>query len=110
VLVAFANLGNKAAAPRVAGLYAEGRIEVPAAVGASVLMLPDSAIARSGQQTFVWRVQDGALKKTAVQLGARDVRSGDWPVTGGVAAGDKLLRHPSAALVDGQKVQAKAPA
>lgn len=111
VTVAFDTAPADAAVPRVAGLYAEGQIEVPAATGApSALALPDSAVARSGNQTQVWKLQGDRLKKAAVQLGPRDARSGDWPVVSGVAAGELLLRHPSQTLVDGQKVERKAAA
>jgi membrane fusion protein, multidrug efflux system len=98
-------------APRVAGLYAEGRIEGGAAA-AAVAMLPDGAIVRSGQAAHVWRVgKDGKLAKVAVQLGERDARSGEFALKGGLAEGDVILRNPGSTLVDGQKVEfAKAAA
>ena len=91
-----------AKAPRVAGLYAEGRI---AAEGGAALMLPGSAIVRNGEAAAVWRVQDGRIAKAAVQLGARDERRGEYPVKGGLADGDVILRNPGATLVDGQRVE-----
>jgi hypothetical protein len=45
-----------------------------------------------------------------VKLGARDARSGDWPLVSGVAAGEQLLRHATSTLVDGQRVDPKAAA
>jgi membrane fusion protein, multidrug efflux system len=100
------------ASPRVAGLYAEGYIDVGAAASgaalASALTLPDSAIVRSGNNAFVWRIKDERIAKVAVQLGTRDVRTGDWPVISGVAAGEQLLRHPGSTLAEGQKVERKA--
>jgi membrane fusion protein, multidrug efflux system len=108
VMVAFA---EGAKAPRVAGLYAEGRI---AGGGAAVARIADASIVRSGdngQGTFVWRVKDGRINKVAVQLGARDERSGEFELKGGLANGDVLLRNPSGTLVDGQRVEmAKAAA
>ena len=54
----------------------------------------------------VWRVKDGRrCSKVAVQLGERDARRGEFPVIGGLAAGDRILRAPSSTLVDGQKVE-----
>jgi membrane fusion protein, multidrug efflux system len=107
VTVAF---GAGAAAPRVAGLYAEGRIEGGGAATGAAVSLPDSAIARTGDNTFVWRLKDNRVNKVAVKLGARDARSGDWPLTSGVAAGEQLLRHATSTLVDGQRVDPKAAA
>jgi membrane fusion protein (multidrug efflux system) len=104
VLVDFANAGANAGAPRVAGLYAEGRI---AAGGAQPLMLPEAAIVRAGEQAFVWRVnaRDRTLAKVPVQLGERDPRRGEYPLRGGLAAGDQILRNPGSTLVEGQKVE-----
>jgi membrane fusion protein (multidrug efflux system) len=102
VIVAF----NGADMPRVAGLYAEGRIE---AGSAEVLTVPDSAVVRAGDVTHVWRVKDQALQKVAVQLGERDARRGDYPVISGLSAGDRVLRAPGSTLVDGQKVEFAAP-
>ena len=106
VMVAFA---EGAKAPRVAGLYAEGRI---ASGGAAVARLADASVVRSGdngQSTFVWRIKDGRLNKVAVQLGARDERSGEYELKGGLADGDVLLRNPSGSLVDGQQVEMATP-
>jgi len=88
--------------PRVAGLYAEGRIESGTT---QVLTVPESAVVRSGDNTHVWRVQGPALQKVAVQLGERDSRRGEYPVLAGLAAGERILRSPTAAVVNGQKVE-----
>jgi membrane fusion protein, multidrug efflux system len=102
VIVAF----NGAEMPKVAGLYAEGRIE---AGSAQVLTVPDSAVVRAGDATHVWRVKDQALQKVQVQLGERDGRRGDYPVLSGLSAGDRVLRTPGSTLVDGQRVEFAAP-
>ncbi len=86
-------------APRVAGLYAEGRIE---SGNAQVLLLPESALVRSGDQVHVWRLRQGVVQKQAVQAGSRDERSGRVVVNAGLAPGDLLLRRPTGVLVDGQ--------
>ena len=106
VRVAFA---EPAKAPRVAGLYAEGRIETGGP--AQPPMLPDSALVRADGKVMVWRVKDGAVARVPVTLGARDERSGEYPVAGGLGDGDVILRYPGGALVEGQKVEfAAAPA
>ncbi|HSH89924.1 MAG TPA: efflux RND transporter periplasmic adaptor subunit [Ramlibacter sp.] len=88
---------------RMAGLYAEGRIE---ASTTTALMIPSSTVVRSGEQAFAWRVKGAALQKVPVTLGERDVRRGDYIVKTGLADGDQLLRHPVATLKDGQAVTA----
>ncbi len=90
------------AAPRVAGLFAEGRVETG---GMQTLTLPGSAVVRAGEQAFVWRLDASKLAKVAVRLGERDARSGELPVLSGLKAGDRLLRNPGSTLVDGQKFE-----
>jgi membrane fusion protein (multidrug efflux system) len=92
---------------RLAGLYAEGRVE---ATTSSVLLIPDSAIARDGEKAFAWRVKGNVLQKVALALGDRDPRRGDYVVRGGIADGDRVLRHPVATLKDGQAVKEAASA
>jgi len=99
VVVSFDDL---AAAPKVAGLFAEGRVETG---GVQALTLPGSAVVRAGEQTFVWRLNGAKLAKVAVRLGERDARSGELPVLSGLTAGDRLLRSPGSTLVDGQKFE-----
>jgi len=98
VLVDFAN-GQQ---PQLAGLYAEGRVE---AASRSALMLPALVLAREGDKTFVWRVQQGKVQKISVILAGRDPRSGDFVLQSGVSAGEQLIRNPGTNLKDGQPVQ-----
>ena len=88
--------------PRVAGLYAEGRID---AETSNALMLPESAIVRSGDDTYTWRVKGGTLAKVNLEVGMRDQRTGNYEIKAGLAAGDTVLRSPSSNLKDGQKVE-----
>lgn len=88
--------------PRVAGLYAEGRID---AETSDALMLPESAIVRSGDETYTWRVKDAKLSKVNLQVGMRDQRTGNFEIKTGLAAGDTVLRSPSSNLKDGQQVE-----
>jgi membrane fusion protein, multidrug efflux system len=98
VLVGFAG----ADAPRVAGLYAEGRI---ASAVERVLSIPENSVVRAGEATHVWRVQDNSLRRIAVKLGERDERRGDYPVRAGLTEGDRILRNPGSTLVEGQPVE-----
>jgi RND family efflux transporter MFP subunit len=88
--------------PGIAGLYAEGRVEIAQREGLSV---PASAIARDGDAAFAWKVADGKLHKLALKLGDRDPRSGEYIVESGLAAGDSVLRYPSTTLHDNQPVK-----
>jgi len=98
VLVGFE---RPAESPRVAGLFAEGRI---ATGSQDLLMLPEAALQRSGDTAVVWRVRDDKLERVTVQLGERDARRGEFPVLSGLAAGDRILRSPMGTLRDGQAV------
>ncbi len=102
VVVAFA---DPAKAPKVAGLYAEGRIAAAGAAGAPAMLADPSIMRGADGVAEVWRVKDGRIAKVAVQLGARDPRSGEWALKGGLADGDVILRNPGATLVDGQKAE-----
>ena len=90
-------------APRLAGLYAEGRVETESAAS---LTVPATAVVREGDKTSAWVVKDGKLAKVALTLGERDPRTGDWAVKGGLAEGTQVIRHPNTALKDGMVVQA----
>jgi RND family efflux transporter MFP subunit len=94
-------------APKVAGLYAEGRIS---SGDSQAVLLPEAAIVKEGDKAYVWRLGKGVLAKVPVTLGDRDARRGNVVVVSGVAAGDRLLRTPGFALVDGQKFELAKPA
>jgi membrane fusion protein, multidrug efflux system len=99
VLVTFADAEQM---PGVAGLYAEGRIE---AHSTSRLTVPAASILREGDNAFAWRLKDGALEQVALELGARDERTGKYAVKSGLAEGDTVLRYPGSTLKDGQAAQ-----
>jgi membrane fusion protein, multidrug efflux system len=88
--------------PKLAGLYAEGRIETETS---DALTVPASALMRDGEKAEVWRVADGSLKRSAVQLGDRDARSGEFAIRNGLNDGDRIVRYPTGALKDGQKIE-----
>lgn len=88
--------------PKLAGLYAEGRLETQTRTS---LTIPASAIVRDGDRASAFRVAGGKLQKVTLRLGERDPRTGDFPVADGLADGDRVIRYPSALLKDGQRVQ-----
>jgi membrane fusion protein, multidrug efflux system len=91
--------------PRLAGLYAEGRLETSSATS---LMIPATAVVRDGDKASAWRVKGGKLQKVVLALGERDPRTGDFVLKNGLEEGDEVIRHPTALLKDGQAVQASA--
>jgi membrane fusion protein, multidrug efflux system len=103
VLVDF--VGDKA--PKLAGLYAEGRV---AAETRSSLTLPASAVVRDGEKMQAYRVKDNKLQKVTLSVADRDARTGDYVLKGGLAEGDRVIRYPTSMLKDNQPVQAAGPA
>ena len=103
VLVDF--VGDKQ--PRLAGLYAEGRVQTESK---SSLTIPASAVVRDGDKSLAWRVRDNKLQKVMLDVTQRDARTGDYVLKAGLAEGDQVIRHPSAMLKEDQAVQASAPA
>lgn len=97
-----AEFDDKAKAPQVAGLYAEGRVE---SADRRALVLAEGSIVRQGDNAFVWKVVGTQLKKVAVTLGERDSRRGEVVIASGLAMGDQVLRAPTSSLVDGAPVQ-----
>ena len=95
-------------APKVAGLYAEGRISSDSG---QAILLPEAAVVKEGDRAYVWQLAGDALAKKPVTLGERDPRLGNVVIQSGLTAGDRVLRTPSATLASGQKFEmAKAPA
>ena len=93
--------------PKLAGLYAEGRIETESS---SRLTIPATAIWRDGDKASAWRVGQDKLSKITINVGDRDPRTGDYVLKSGLNEGDKVIRYPSAMLKDGQPVQAQSAA
>lgn len=93
-------------APKVAGLYAEGRISSDAS---QALLLPEASVVKEGDKAYVWKLAGNTLVKTPVTLGERDARLGNVVIASGLAAGDRLLRAPGSALTSGQKFELAKP-
>ncbi len=99
VIVAFT---DATLAPRVAGLFAEGRVETGSS---QALTVPEAALVRAGDLAHAWRLNGSQLAKVALKLGPRDSRTGELPVLDGLVSGDRVLRSPGSALVDGQRFE-----
>lgn len=96
--------------PRVAGLFAEGRIETGQE---HALAVAEASLVREGTRTFVWKLSGSVIRKASVRVGERDERSGLVEVLEGLAEGDRILRRPGSTLVDGRAFEvagAAAPA
>jgi RND family efflux transporter MFP subunit len=85
--------------PPVVGLYAEGVVET---LTKPAVMVSESSLRREGDKVFAWVLDGSKIVKRAIQLGDRDTRLGQWVVTSGLAAGDKVLRNSGSSLKDGQ--------
>jgi membrane fusion protein, multidrug efflux system len=101
VLVDF--VGDKQ--PKLAGLYAEGRLETESRVS---LTVPATAVLRDGDRVSAFRVKDSRLHKVPLAIAERDPRTGDLVVASGLAEGDQVIRHASGSLKDGQPVKSQA--
>ncbi|MBR7777596.1 efflux RND transporter periplasmic adaptor subunit [Undibacterium rugosum] len=98
VLVAFADKNQ----PKVSGLYAEGNIE---ATTINALTLPESAVVKTGDTAYAWRVAGKNLSKVNLATGKRDQRTGNIEIRSGLAVGDLVMRNPGSALKDGQAIE-----
>ena len=98
VLVSFSD----AAQPKVAGLYAEGTIE---SSSVQALSLPESVLVKAGDKASVWRVKNNTLSQVALQIGARDPRTGNIEIRSGLSEGDTILRNPSSSFKEGQTAE-----
>jgi len=97
-----AEFNDRAKAPQVSGLYAEGRVE---SAERKALVLAEGSVQRQGDSAFVWKVAGNQLKKVPVTLGERDDRRGEVVIASGLALGDEVLRAPTGNLTDGAAAQ-----
>jgi HlyD family secretion protein len=70
-----------------------------------VLQVPSSSVFRLGERWAVYRVVDGVVATTTVELGARNDRA--FEVRSGLSLGDRVVSYPSASLSDGTQVIAR---
>ena len=88
--------------PKLAGLYAEGRIETDSHTS---LTVPASAVLVEGDKKSVYRLKDAKIQKVALSVSDRDARTGDYVLKAGLAEGDTVIRNPNSSLKDGQPVK-----
>ena len=89
--------------PKLAGLYAEGRLETQTTTS---LTLPATAVVRDGDKALAWKVAGEKLQRVTLSLAERDTRTGNYVVKGGLAEGDQVIKYPNTMLKEGQSVQA----
>jgi membrane fusion protein, multidrug efflux system len=83
------------------GLFAEGRVQ---SLEQQSLTIPETSLVQQGDHAYIWRVQKGVLNKVEIQLGTRDVESGDYAIKSGLKEGDTILRQPMGILIEGAQV------
>lgn len=88
------------------GMNADVSIETARRTG--VLRLPRTAVRGTGQDRFVWVVENGRARQRSVTLGVRDPAWAE--VTAGLEEGDRVITGPDSvvrSLRDGQPVEVK---
>lgn len=73
--------------------------------GTDVLRAPSSALFRRGEQWSAFVVRDGVARVTDVRVGER--AGAEVQVLSGLAAGDRVILHPSDKITDGTQVTAE---
>lgn len=84
------------------GELAEVTIDLPALSATPVI--PNAAIQRQGNRIGVWRIVDGGLRFTDVELGRADL-DGDVQVLQGLAPGDRIVRFSEKALQPNSRIR-----
>ena len=83
------------------GMFARVRLQFADATG---LVVPETSLMPSGEQQFVYRVENGHAKRVVVKVGER--RSGQVEILEGLQAGDQVLITGLQKVLDGDPVQA----
>ncbi len=83
------------------GEIAEVTLALPAVQRA--LVVPSASVQRRGEQTGVWRIEDGAPRFAPVRLGVSGL-DGRVQVLEGLAAGDTVVVHSERELASGNRV------
>lgn len=92
------------------GMFAEAQLVLRAKQG--VLALPQSAVRKDSQGTYVYTIANGQLNKTAVTVGI-DGRSGEdylTEIVSGLDFGAQVIRTDMGSLQTGTRVRVAAPA
>jgi membrane fusion protein, multidrug efflux system len=88
------------------GLFA--RVQLTIDQRQNAMLLPESALVPQGLDRFVYRVVDGAVSFTKVDVGERS--AGQVEITGGVKPGDAIVTAGQLKLFDGATVDVRAAA
>lgn len=83
------------------GFRVEARIVIDEAT--NVLRIPTSSLFRAGEQSAVFRVENGAVHQQIVKVGRQNGLEAE--ITEGLAEGDVVVLHPSDQLDDGTRVK-----
>lgn len=89
------------------GVFASGRVLT--LTREEALVVPEAAVRREGDRSFVWVVEDGRARRREVTTGVRDPESGRVQILAGVEAGDRVITVPGN-LQDGDAVRVAGPA
>lgn len=81
-------------------------VRIEAWQAGNVLRVPLSALFREGDRWAVFREQSGRARLTRVDIGHRNTSIAE--VTSGLAAGDRVITHPSDRVEDGVRVARRA--
>lgn len=71
---------------------------------ASALVIPSAAVRRVGQQSGVWRVEDGRAHFNPVSTGVQSLE-GRTELIAGLKGGDEVIVHTSSHLSEGDRVR-----
>ena len=85
----------------VGGLFATGRV---LAGSEQAVVVPNAAIRGTGQNTYVWKIENGVVARQAVTTGMRDESRGVVAVTQGLKGGEQVVVAPGE-LEEGAKVR-----
>jgi RND family efflux transporter MFP subunit len=85
-----------------AGMFAQGSLLV--AEDPTARVIPASAVHVEGEQTFVYRIQDGTLERRPIRIGLRDPATGVVSVAEGLEPGDRVVAANLANLEPGTAV------
>jgi len=80
-------------------------VEVVVAEAEDALQVPAEAVVTRDGESWVWRLEDGRVRRTSVSLGASSVTEAQ--VQSGLSAGDEVVVAPPAGLEDGARVDAQ---
>ncbi len=86
------------------GLFARVQLELAEAMG---LVIPESALAPSGDAQYVFRVEDGVVKRVMVQIGQR--AGAQVEIVSGLNEGDSVVVSGLQKVRDGVQVEVLAP-